>query len=175
MCDRDNFSGPGAGHPQRVPSLTASQAVYVALHVLAPRPTLNTDEVRYVCFSLVRIPFILGGLKVVKYVQYFIYYINYIYYIRGFRASRVLDTWRNIGCVHKRIFLRCALLIVRETRATPKMFYTRCRNSNAFHSARRARHTFAKHFVSHVRNVKPTVFVTGFTRVPSSHCTRQFC
>jgi len=66
-----------AGTPRvvgkRLPSLAASEAVYVAFHVLALRTKLlHTDEVGHVSFRLVLIPRILGGLKIVKYVQYLV-------------------------------------------------------------------------------------------------------
>ena len=62
----NKLAGPLPDRPKTSAVLAASLAVYVVFHVLAPRTKLlHTDEVRHVCFRLVRIPRILGGRKIV--------------------------------------------------------------------------------------------------------------
>jgi len=66
--------------------------------------------------------------------------------------------------------IRCALLVVRETRLAPKMSITfGAGDSDGGEDARGARHTIATRLVTHVRNFSRTFFVTCFTHVLLRH------
>ena len=57
--------------PERVVHLTASHAVTAVVHTFALHTELlKADQLRYVYCGLVRVLFILSGLRIVKYIQH---------------------------------------------------------------------------------------------------------
>ena len=197
--DRYNLIGSGEGPahiiwevpyrilPARVISFTASKAVSIVFHTLAPQTKLLlADEVRYVYFRLVRIPRILVSHEIVIDVEYLICicrhntcerpHIAQVLYLsvllRDFTDPYVIflltaflehSTSRTASFVFThRLSLRGALLVFVETRAASKVSFAFGEgDSNGVEGARRPSNKIAIRLVEEVCDVICTCFVQG--------------
>ena len=209
VSDCHNFTGLGTGFthisqqipyriiPKSLLPLFASFTIYTnVFHNFAPRlKFIQAHEVRYMSFCCVRIPLILGGLKIIKYIEFTVRVTRQNVLERSYKLETAYISFQVTDFT-----ISLITFMVSARHDDPTSSTTMSPLTNGFlmigslwfakqafqlkyvlHSeqgiltavkAHGVRHTIVKRLVTYVRNVSPTHFLTCFIYVLLRHHAR---